>query len=98
IFNQMKKQEIVVVGGGFGGVKTALELSEQTSFRVTLVANKPFFEYYPMMYHTATGGSKVVSSIPLGQIFANKRIEIIIDEAVKLDRTKKILKLKSGEK
>lgn len=94
----MKKQHVVVVGGGFGGVKTALELAKHSSYKVTLVANKPFFEYYPMMYHTATGGSKVVSSIPLGHIFAGKRVEILIDEAVKLDRVKKVIKLKSGHK
>lgn len=93
----MRKHEVVVVGGGFGGVKAALELAGHKSFRVTLIANKPFFEYFPMMYHTATGGSKVVSSIPLGEVFKNKRIEILIDEAVKINRNKKTLKLKSGK-
>lgn len=93
----MKKQEVVIVGGGFAGVKSALELAGHPSFSVTLIANKPFFEYYPMMYHTATGGSKIVSTMSLGEIFAGKRIHIIIDEAVKLNRSKKSLKLKSGQ-
>ena len=93
----MKKQEIVVVGGGFGGIKSALELSKYSYFKVTLVADKPFFEYYPMMYHTASGGSKVVSTIPLGELFAGKRIEIIIDKAIKINRGKKTLKLASGQ-
>lgn len=94
----MKKQEVVVVGGGFGGIKAALDLAKHPAFRVTLVANKPFFEYYPMMYHTATGGSKIVSSIPLGEVFADKRIHIVIDEAKKLDRKNKILHLNGGQK
>ncbi len=94
----MKKQQVVIVGGGFGGIKTALELAGHPAFHVTLIANKPFFEYYPMMYHTATGGSKVMSTMPLGDIFSGKRVEIIIDEAEKLNRTKKTLKLKSGAK
>ena len=94
----MKKQEVVVVGGGFGGVRAALELAGHPSFRVTLVSNKPFFEYFPSMYHTATGGSKVVSSIPLGEVFADKRINIIIDTATKLQRAKKYLRLASGTK
>lgn len=94
----MRKQNVVVVGGGFGGVKSALELAGHPSFSVTLIANKPFFEYYPMLYHTATGGSKVMSSIPLGEIFAGKRVEIVIGEAEKLDRNKKKLTLKSGDK
>ncbi|MDQ3064892.1 MAG: FAD-dependent oxidoreductase, partial [bacterium] len=94
----MKKSEVVIVGGGFGGIKAALELAGHPSFHVTLVSNKPFFEYYPTMYHTATGGSKVVSSIPLGEVFAGKRIEILIDTAAKLDRTKKTIRLASGNK
>lgn len=94
----MRKQEVLIVGGGFGGVKAALGLAHHPSFHVTLVSNKPFFEYYPMMYHTATGGSKVVSTIPLGELFADKRIEIIIGSAEKLDRAKKTLKLQSGAK
>lgn len=94
----MKKYEVIVVGGGFGGVKSALELAKHQAFKVTLVANKPFFEYYPMMYHTASGGSNSVSAIPLGEIFANKKIEIIIDEAKKLNRKDKTLTLKSGKK
>lgn len=92
----MKKQQVVIVGGGFGGVKSALELAGNTHVAVTLIANKPFFEYYPMMYRTATGGSNVVSSIPLGEIFRGKRIELIIDEAQTLNRDKRQLSLKSG--
>ncbi len=94
----MKKQNVLVVGGGFGGVKSALELAGHPDFNVTLVSNKPFFEYYPMMYRTATGGSKFTSSIPLGDIFKDKRISIIIDSASKLNRKAKQLTLKSGEK
>lgn len=94
----MKKQEVVIVGGGFGGIKSALELAGHPSFSVTLVTNKPFFEYYPMMYHTATGGSKTVSTMPLGELFAGKRIQIIVDEATKLDRKAKTLKFKTGQK
>jgi len=94
----MKKQHVVIVGGGFGGVKSALELSGHPAFNVTLVANKPFFEYYPMMYRTATGGSKVISSIPLGEVFKNKRIQILIDGATKLNRKAKSISLASGTK
>lgn len=94
----MRKQQILIVGGGFGGVKSALELAHNPKFNVTLVSNKPFFEYYPMMYHTATGGSRITSSIPLGEIFKDKRVNIVIDSAEKINRHNKTLKLKSGAK
>ncbi len=86
------------MGGGFGGIKTALDLAGHSSFHVTLVASRPFFEYFPMMYHTATGGSKTVSSMPLGELFRNKRVSILIDEAAKLSRKTKTLRLRSGKK
>jgi NADH dehydrogenase len=94
----MRKQEVVIVGGGFGGVKTALELAGHDRFNITLISNKPFFEYYPMMYHTATGGSKISSTIPLGEIFEDKRVNIVIGSAKKLDRQAKKLKLQNGDK
>jgi len=93
----MTKQKIVVVGGGFGGVKAALELSEDDRFDITLVSDRECFEYHPTLYHTATGGLTAQSQIPLKTIFANKPVEIIIDKAVKLDRRGKVLTTEGGK-
>lgn len=49
---------ITVVGGGFGGVKAALELAKNKHAHVTLFSDKPDFQYYPALYSTATGGSQ----------------------------------------
>lgn len=81
-----KKHRIVIVGGGFGGVKTALELADERRFHVTLITNHIDFRYYPTLYRTATGGKKMISSIPLAEIFKGKRVHIIHDEVVGLDR------------
>lgn len=82
----MGKHRIVIVGGGFGGIKTALELCEDDRFHVTLVSDHSDFRVYPTLYHTATGGSRQVSSIPLTEIFDGKRVHIIQDKVVGLDR------------
>jgi NADH dehydrogenase len=93
----MRKKQVVIVGGGFGGVKSALELAGHPEFHVTLVANKPNFEYPPALYHTATGGSRVLSSIPLAELFAGKRIDIVVDTVTKLHRKEKEISLEKGK-
>jgi len=78
-------------------VKAALVLAEDTRFDVTLVSDKPSFGYYPSMYHTATGGSSDVSSLPLNEIFQDKKIKIIQKSAVNLDRQRKVVLLKGKQ-
>ena len=92
----MVKQQIVIVGGGFGGVKAALELSEDQRFAVTLVSDEDSFRYYPALYHTATGGAKRVSEIPLNEILAERPIKLVKAHATHLNRDKKELLTKGA--
>ncbi|HVO86183.1 MAG TPA: FAD-dependent oxidoreductase [Candidatus Binatia bacterium] len=85
----MKRQKIVIVGGGFGGVKTALELAPHEQFEVTLISDQDDFRYYPTLYRAATGGKSAASSIPLGEIFAGKNVKVIEDKIEKVDRQNK---------
>jgi len=89
--------KVTIVGGGFGGVKAALELIKDKKNHVTLISDRSDFQYYPALYSTATGHSKRVSWVPLGQIFANyDNIDVVIDTIVKLDANEKILTAESG--
>lgn len=77
---------ITIVGGGFGGVKAALELAKDSTNTITLISDKPDFQYYPALYGTATGHSHAQSWVPLGQIFAGKNnIRVVLDEIVKIN-------------
>lgn len=88
---------ITVVGGGFGGVKAALELSKRKNVRVTLISDKPDFQYYPALYSTATGKSHLQSWVPLGEIFANHdNVNVVIDTVTELDKATQTLKGASG--
>ena len=89
----IEKRQIVVVGGGFGGIKAALELSRNEEFEVTLVSDKPDFRYNPTLYHTATGGLFRQSSIPLSDILDGGRIKFVLGTATKLDRTTRSIEL-----
>ncbi len=84
--------KVTIVGGGFGGVKAALELAKNKKNQITLITNKPDFQYYPALYGTATGQSHLQSWVSLGKIFANRpNIDVIIDEITKIDPATKIL-------
>ncbi|MHB1864735.1 MAG: NAD(P)/FAD-dependent oxidoreductase [Candidatus Saccharimonadales bacterium] len=91
------KHTVLIVGGGFGGVKAALELCTDHHFEVTLISDEDDLRYYPSLYHTATGGRRANSSIPLKVIFQDKAVKLIKDRAVSLDRKTKTLTTDSKE-
>lgn len=94
----MTKHKVLIVGGGFGGVKAALELSKHDGFEVTLLSENTDFRYYPTFYHTATGGLKAQSSIPLKEILNADRVRFVLGTATKLDRKNQIVRTGDSRK
>jgi NADH dehydrogenase len=92
----VSKPHVLVVGGGFGGVKAALELSKSGLFDVTLLSDRPDFHHYPTLYHTATGGVVKQSAIPLAEIFKDTGVKLKLGAAEKIDRQKKVVKDTKG--
>ena len=84
-----QKTKVVVLGAGFAGIKTALDLSGGPNISVQLISDQDNFRYYPTLFRTATGGNTYASSIPLIEIFKNKNVEIINDNIKTLDRNAK---------
>jgi NADH:ubiquinone reductase (H+-translocating) len=77
---------IVVVGGGFAGVKAALELGKRQIGKVTLVSDETYFLHHATLYATATGKSKAESVLPLNEIFANSpNVTVVHDKIHSLD-------------
>lgn len=92
-----KKQRILIVGGGFGGVKTALELCEDERFDVTLLTDGSDLRYYPTLYRTATGSKRANSSIPLTTIFEDRRVTIVRGTAASMDRKARTVTTAEGQ-
>lgn len=91
------KKRVVIVGGGFGGIKTAIELAGEKNIEITLVSDKEYFLYYPSLYETATGGARRVSIAHLGDIFKGyPQIKRVTGEMISLDTTRKHVVLKDG--
>jgi NADH dehydrogenase len=92
-----KKERILIVGGGFAGVKAALGLVDEPHLEVTLLTDSNELRYYPTLYHTATGGKRANSSLALSTIFADKEIELKQGSAATLDRKAKTITTTEGQ-
>lgn len=87
---KVSKQRVLILGGGFAGVRAALLLSDSGLFDITLISDQHDFKYYPALYRSATGGARMLSVIPLKSIFnEHGNVKIVHATATKLDRAKK---------
>lgn len=89
---------VVVVGGGFGGAKTALELSNKPNIQVTLISQTENFEYHGALYRSGTGRSPLEVVIPLRDIFKkSSNVEVMLDRVVGVNHPKKCVIGETGE-
>ncbi len=92
-------QKIVIVGGGFGGVRAALDLAQSPAsknMRIQLISRHPHFEYHAALYKVIAGISPLEVCIPLQEIFKGKNVELVIDTITTVDPETKCLKGGSG--
>ncbi len=83
---------VTIVGGGFGGVKAALELAKDDEIKVKLISANTNFVYYPALYSTATGHHHKESWVSLEFIFRDyTNVELIYDTIATIDPNKKTL-------
>lgn len=91
--------KIVIVGGGFAGVKAALSLANKKFVEVRLISDQTYFEYHAAMYRLATGRSPLEVAIPLEEFFAfAKNVEVVQDKIVSIDNEVKYLMGESGSR
>ncbi len=61
---------VVIVGGGFGGLKLARILTNRKGFDVTLIDRFNFHQFQPLFYQVATAGLDASDiSFPSGYTF-----------------------------
>lgn len=81
----------VIVGGGFAGVKAALEISKRNIGKVTLISDEDHFLHHATLYATATGRNMAESVVPLNEIFAgNINVTVVQDRIKSLDIDRKV--------
>ena len=62
--------KVVIIGGGFGGLKLARKLTDKKGFDVTLIDRFNFHQFQPLFYQVATAGLDASDiSFPLRKAF-----------------------------
>src|SRR5665647_3309585 len=65
---------VVIIGGGFGGLRLARKLSKKKSFDITLIDRFNFHQFQPLFYQVATAGLDASNiSFPLRKVFQREK-------------------------
>ena len=92
------RHRVLIVGGGFGGLYAAKELSKDERVEVTVVDRRNHFLFAPLLYQVATGAvSPGDIAQPLRSILRRqKNTTVLLGEAVDLDPAAREVRLSDG--
>lgn len=66
--------KLIIIGGGFGGLRLARKLSNRNGFEITLLDKFNYHQFQPLFYQVATAGLDASNiSFPLRKVFHNSR-------------------------
>src|SRR5215210_4960221 len=66
--------KVVIIGGGFGGLKVARKLNNRPGFEIILVDKLNYHQFQPLFYQVATAGLDASNiSFPLRKVFHKSR-------------------------
>ncbi len=83
---ETNQKRVVIIGGGFGGLKLARSLSGK-KFQLVLIDKNNYHQFQPLFYQVATAGLEPSTiSFPFRKIFQESRnIHIRITEVISVD-------------
>src|SRR5262244_4241986 len=93
----MQKQRVVIVGGGFGGLRAARAL-KSAPVDVTLIDRRNFHLFQPLLYQVATGSlSPGEIAAPLrGVLASQKNTRVLLGDVTDVDPVSKQVSLADG--
>jgi NADH:ubiquinone reductase (H+-translocating) len=91
--------KVIIVGGGFAGLKLARHMNNRRDFEITLLDKFNYHQFQPLFYQVATAGLDASNiSFPLRKAFHNsKNVHIRIGELQKVDSTANKIQTDLGE-
>src|SRR4051812_36184913 len=94
---ETNQKRIVIIGGGFGGLKLARELSN-SNYQVVLIDKNNYHQFQPLFYQVATAGLEPSSiSFPFRKIFQKSaNVLIRVAEIIRIDPEKNRLESNIG--
>src|SRR5829696_7021971 len=82
---QMSKARIVILGGGFGGVFTALEIAGSAD--VTLISDADHFLFSPMLYEYLSGEVEAWHIAPRYDELLDENVTLVTSAVTEIDLT-----------
>jgi NADH dehydrogenase len=94
----IKKPQVVIIGGGFGGLEAAKKLSCE-EVRVTVVDRTNYHLFQPLLYQVATAAlSPADIAAPVRAVLSKcKNIEVMLAEVQSIDVNAKKVKMVDGD-
>lgn len=91
--------KIVIIGGGFGGLRLARKLNNLPGFEILLIDKFNYHQFQPLFYQVATAGLDGSNiSFPLRKVFQKSRnVRIRITELQKIVATENKIITSNGE-
>jgi sulfide:quinone oxidoreductase len=94
-------KRVVILGGGVGGTITANILARRLSrseAKITLIDKQGKHYYQPGFMYVAFGNEKLSNIVKDESVLLRKKVELIVDEAVRILPDDKIVDLRNGGK
>ncbi len=91
--------KLVIIGAGFGGLRLARELSNQTGFEITLIDRFNYHQFQPLFYQVATSGLDASNiSFPLRKVFHHsKNVSVRMADVLEVSTTTQKVLTSIGE-
>ncbi len=78
--------KLIIIGGGFGGLRLARKLNNKEGFQITLIDRFNHHQFQPLFYQVATAGLDASNiSFPLRKVFHNsKNVRLRVAEVTQI--------------
>src|SRR5690625_2520333 len=93
----IERSDVIIIGGGFGGISVARELAK-SSCRVTIIDKNNHHLFQPLLYQVATAAlSPGDIAIPIRAMFSkDENISVIMDQVMAVNKEGRSVRLRSG--
>ena len=99
VTRKLRKKRIVILGGGFGGVYTAIHLEKllarQRAVEICLVSRDNFFLFTPMLHEIAASDLEITNIVnPLRKLL--HKVEVLVGDVNEIDLPNKQVSISHG--
>jgi NADH dehydrogenase len=97
---QAELRHVIIVGGGFAGLKCATELALHSNVRITLIDRNNYQQFQPLLYQVATSAlSPSNAAFAFRDIFrSHDNVDVQMDDVVSVNLSERSVTTASGKK